>query len=278
MTILKKIDMDTTGMYFDIQDFPIVHSSMTPNSTYSFYGTDNQEDYLKNLDRLPSDWYYRNNTIEYRFNDVGLRMDSTIDKTEYIIGFGCSHTVGVGVNLSDTWIHKLGEKLNIDYINCGVSGGSSKLCAINFFNMLNRLKHLPKLVVFSWPSSVRYCLYTDNQFVFYLPRFINEKMFVSNIYKNMIMTDTLGTEFMLYRNMVKTTCDRLNIKFCEFSFDGEDKVFSKLNIKQIYKDPNNKDLNMDHARDVRDKSNNGYFSHPGIMLHSQACDFIHNSL
>lgn len=278
MTITKKIDMDTSGMYFEPDHFPIVHGSMRPNLVTDFYGTDNEEDYLTNLKRLPNDWYYRNNKIEYRFNDVGLRMDSGIDKDDYIIGFGCSHTVGVGVNLADTWIHKLGNKLNLDYINCGVSGGSVKLCCINFFNMLNRLEKLPKVAVFSWPSTERYCLYTNKQFVFYLPRFIDNKLIVSNIYKYMILTDVLQNEFIFYRNMVKNTCDRLNIKYVEFTFDGYDNIFADMNIKQIYRDPQYKDLNMDHARDVRDKDNNTYFSHPGIGLHDEACEFIYKLL
>lgn len=274
MTI-NKIDMETSGMYYSQDHFPIVHASMKSNLVTDFYGTDNKEDYEINLKRLPSDWRYRNETIQYRFNSVGLRMDNELPVDDYIVGFGCSHTVGVGVNVEDTWIHQLANKLSVNYINAGVSGGSSKLCSINFFNMLEQLQQLPKCVVFAWPSSVRYCFYTKGEFLFYLPRYINKEFeYESEIYKNMIMTDTLDSEFIFYRNMVKTTCKRLNIPYTEFSFDGYDTLFKRLNIKQVYTEINDRDLNTDFARDVRDKNGANRFSHPGVGLHKQASDYV----
>lgn len=282
MTIAKKINLDTDGMFFEQTAYPITHVSMKPNLETNFYGTDNQEDFNINCKRLPDNWLYRTTPVNYKFNNSGLRMNKNLEEVndDYIVGFGCSHTVGVGVNLEDTWIHKLAKELNLDYINSGISGGSVKLCTINFFNMLNVVKCLPKLVVFAWPSSVRYCFYTENEFVFYLPRFINENkkyQYHTEIYNNMLLSDTLTTEALFYRNMVKTTCNKLNIKFAEFTFDGFDQLI-KHGVAPVYLDYDLKDLNEDYARDVRDKTNNLFFSHPGRRLHTMAKDIVKGQL
>jgi len=280
MTILKKINLDTSGMKFSLEDFPIVHKSMVPNLKQEFYGTDNQEDFLINLNRLPSDWIYRNRDISYEFNSSGLRMDKEIIDLDnnFIAGFGCSHTLGVGVRKEDTWLHLLSEELNLDHLNVGVSGGSVKLCAINFFNMLSAIEHLPSIAVFAWPSNIRYCFYDDGEFVFYLPRFVTEEEKFKNhskIYNKMIMTDILTHEARIYRNMVKNTCSRLGIKYAEFTFDNRNEdsipVIEKLNL-------DNRDLNYDYSRDVRDKDNNKFFSHPGINIHKWAKDEVMNQL
>jgi hypothetical protein len=279
MTI-NKIDMETNGMVFKQDHFPIVHISMKPNLHIDFYGTDNHTDFEINTKRLPNHWKYHTEKIEYRFNSSGLRMDKELsDIDEYIIGFGCSHTVGVGINLEDTWIHSLAEKLNIDYINASASGGSSKLCAINFFNMLGSVDKLPKAAIFSWPSSVRYCFYTENQFLFYLPRFIDKDFtHESEIYKVMLMTDMLDHEFIFYRNMVMNTCKRLGIAYSEFTFDGVDETYKNLGIRAIYTEINDRELNNDYARDIRDKKGANMFSHPGTGLHQKARDYVFDML
>lgn len=278
MTIVNKINFDSKGSCAKQDKFPIVHSSMKPNLETQFYGTDNEADFHSNCKRLPQEWIYRNKEVTYKFNSAGLRMNKELDSinTDYVIGFGCSHTVGVGVNLEDTWIHLLAQELGLDYINAGVSGGSVKLCAINFFNMLATVKQLPTAVAFAWPSSVRYCFYDNDEFVFYLPRFITDDktfQYHTKIYNNMLMTNTLTTEALFYRQMVKATCLRLDIAYAEFTFDATDALIEH-GITPVYTDPSSKDLNLDHARDVRDKTNNTYFSHPGIRTHATAKDVI----
>lgn len=277
MTISKKINMETRGMFFTQDHFPVVHASMKPFLETEFYGTDNKEDFDINIKRLPQDWRYRNETIQYRFNGSGLRMNKELAEVNesYLIGFGCSHTLGVGINEEDTWVHLLANNMSLDYINAGVSGGSAKLCAINFFNLLATNRPLPRAVVFAWPSSVRYCLYAEDQFLFYLPRFIDEDFRAEGeIYKSMLMCDALDHEFIFYRNMVISTCNRLRIPYNEFTFDDKDDVYRKLDIELIYTDIKNRNLNTDYARDIRDKSDQNRFSHPGTGLHLRAADFL----
>jgi hypothetical protein len=274
MTILKKIDMDTR-VKTPNDVWPIIHSSMVPNTVTSFYGTDTEEDFLKNKLRLPADWIYHTKQIEYKFNACGLRMNKELDQVadNFLVAFGCSHTVGVGVSLEDTWPHLLAAELDLDYINSASSGSSVKLNCINFFNMLGNIKVLPKVVGFAWPSSVRHITYSKDEFLFYLPRFTSDKKdykYHVQAYQAMLMTDILTYDAVIYRNMIKNTCNQLGIKYCEVTFDDRCEFAKKLNI-DVAMLP--KTLNT-MARDVRDKTDNMYFAHAGVDTHQLAYQLL----
>lgn len=255
--------------------WPIVHSSMKPNSNDNWCGTDNEKDFLINLKQLPQDWIYRTKSISYKFNNNGLRMDKELDQVDksYMIAFGCSHTVGIGVALEDSWPYLLSKELNLDYINSAVSGSSIKLNCINFFNMLSTVETLPKIVAFAWPSSIRHVTYSEGQFLFYLPRYTsNDAKFKYHIraYENMLLTDILTYDAIFYRNMVKTTCNRLGIKYCEISFDSrcEFSNLLKIDVAELLTDFNRL------ARDIRKKSDGSYFAHAGIGVHALAKNLL----
>jgi hypothetical protein len=279
--------MEVDGIFFEQTAWPLVHSSMKPNASLSYYGTDTVEDFEKNKHRLPSDWVYQNKPISYKFNKHGLRMNKELDQVDsnYMVAFGCSHTLGVGVAIEDTWPFLMSKKLNIDYINLGVSGSSIKLNAINFFNMLEHSKTLPKLVAFAWPSSIRYTWYSQGQFLFYLPRFSSSKKefkYITNAYENLLMSDALTTDAIFYRNMVKTTCDKLGISYCETGFDDRCEFVKSLNIQAstpVLSTTNINRIDLDSlntlfARDIRDKVNDEIFAHIGIDDHQLAVDVL----
>lgn len=274
MTILKKINMDTqVDAKYDA--WPIVHSSMIPDTVEEFYGTDTREDFLINIKRLPQEWVYHAKQIEYNFNNHGLRMNKELDQVteNYLVAFGCSHSVGVGVALEDTWPYLLAKDLQLDYINSAASGSSIKLNCINFFNMIAKVGVLPKLVAFAWPSSVRHVTYSEGQFLFYLPRFTTDnKKYKYHVqaYEKMLMTDILTYDSIIYRNMVKNTCERLGIQYCEITFDERCEFAKNLNIDTAFLP---KTFNT-MARDVRDKSDGSYFAHAGIDTHWLARDLL----
>lgn len=276
--------MAADGMFAEQTAWPIIHSSMEPNSSLSFYGTDNKDDYEINKLRLPKDWIYNSTPITYNFNSSGLRMEKEIAqiKSNYLIAFGCSHTIGVGVPLENTWPHLMSKELNLDYVNSAVSGSSIKLNALNFFNMLNTVDELPTVVAIAWPSSVRYTWYSQGQFLFYLPRFAtdqNKFKLQTRSYNDILMTDVLTSEAIFYRNMVKTTCNKLGIKYCETSFDFRCEFVKTLDI-QLAKTADEgasslENISLDFindnfARDIRDTSDGGVFGHVGIGLHKTA--------
>jgi hypothetical protein len=273
--ISKKIPMQTSGMKFDHDHWPIVHVSMEADSHMEFYGTDTQEDFLNNLRTQPEDWIYKNKNISYDFNSDGLRMNKNLEEldSEYFIAFGCSHTLGVGIAESETWPALLSSITGIDYINAGVAGSSIKLAAINFFNMLSKNNTLPRAVAFAWPSSIRTCFYENGEFLFCLPRFTPEEFpKIDDAYKKMLQTDILKNEAVFYRNMVMSTCKRLNITYAEISFDDRDDFALSLDVPIIESD--NKDINYYYARDLRSYDNGELFGHIGIGLHMMAAKKI----
>jgi hypothetical protein len=256
---MSKVPMDPLSNDIDPQGWPIVHSSMKPNQYLEFYGTDIKE----KIDPL-----WKGNPISYKFNSLGLRMNkeiSDVDK-DFMVTFGCSHTVGVGLPLDDTWPSLVSKESGIDYINSAIVGSSIKLNAINFFNMLNYVERLPKAVIFAWPSSTRYCFFHDQKFVFYLPNYITDsetyKKFTDS-YKSLLMTDFNVTESAMYRHMIKTTCNRLGIKYIDFSFDQNDEFTIKEKVAII------KPVLPNYARDG---------SHFGTAFHRLAADLVKKSL
>jgi len=276
--IMKKIEMDLTNDVISQDFWPLTHSSMIPNSSTKFYGTDNFDDYKSNLLTLPNDWIYRSNDITYNFNSSGLRMEKNLDSIDkkYIIGFGCSHTLGVGVRLEDTWPYILANAMGVDYINSAISGSSIKLNAINFFNMLGTVKNLPIAVAFAWPSSVRYCFYSDNEIAFCLPRFIPDDhkfKYFGKSYKDLLVTDFHLSEAIFYKNMVYNTCKRLGINYAQVSFDSLDEFPNIEKIKII--DSLTSDLNIRYARDVRKYKDGNIFAHVGKGLHKLAADELY---
>jgi len=257
--MMSKVPMDPLSIDTDLQGWPIVHSSMKPNQFLEFYGTDTKEN---------ADTSWSGNTISYKFNSLGLRMNKEVSDVDhnYIVTFGCSHTVGVGLALEDTWPNLVSKETGIDYINSAVVGSSIKLNAINFFNMLDSVEQLPKAVIFAWPSSTRYCFFHNQKFVFYMPNYITDdetyKKF-SDSYKSLLMTDFNVTESATYRHMIKTTCNRLGIKYIDFGFDQTDEFIIKEKVNII------KPSQPDYARDGK---------HFGPTFHRLAADLVKKSL
>jgi hypothetical protein len=72
----------------------------------------------------PAGW--TKDSIEYRFNSEGFRMDRDLSSvsTGCDLYIGDSHTLGLGVNYEDTWAYKHHKRYGENvYVNMGVSGG-----------------------------------------------------------------------------------------------------------------------------------------------------------
>ena len=75
-------------------------------------------------------------TIEYRFNNQGFRADHNMteyeglqyDKTQGPVNMflGCSNTLGIGVNLEETWCWHVNNSVGGVMLNLGQAGGSQE--------------------------------------------------------------------------------------------------------------------------------------------------------
>ena len=102
------------------------------NTTLAYRGLDSEENLHINLASQPNDWYYRNKTITYQYNEYGHRCKSIhdIDLDNYILFAGCSHTEGVGLELETTFPYLVSNQLGNDYYNMGGRRGRKRYNAV----------------------------------------------------------------------------------------------------------------------------------------------------
>lgn len=117
---------------------------LRPNSIVDWVSSDTKELFLNNLQnpekrKLLEKLGWTENSIKYRGNDFGFRMDddfTNIIDDECIVYLGCSITFGIGLNLEDTWGWKHWRKhyqdKNLRYINLSWPGTG----ADTFYRML----------------------------------------------------------------------------------------------------------------------------------------------
>lgn len=123
----------------------------------NYYQFDNEENYKKNLKSQPIDWYYRkNNHLIYNFNSYGYRTEefNRIDWKNSIVIFGCSLTLGIGVDEQYTLSNLLSEKFNRPVINMGIGAASNELLLYNSV-MMKKKYGIPYGIIFLWSGCER---------------------------------------------------------------------------------------------------------------------------
>lgn len=130
-----------------------------PYSLNYWSGSDSQENFEKNP--KPG---HTESSITYSFNNYGFRGPdfNKSDPSPKILCFGCSMTMGVGINYEDTWVNKFNEFFpdSIAY-NFGIGGTSGDTVARSVLNSVEVFK--PKIVAILWPSIMRHELYFQHQ-------------------------------------------------------------------------------------------------------------------
>lgn len=85
---------------------------------------------------------YITNSIEYKYNSDGFRCED-FDRNFEIVCFGCSFTMGTGVNIQDTWPSQLQNMTKKSVANLGHAGSSNDTAfryALHYLPLL-RPKH-----------------------------------------------------------------------------------------------------------------------------------------
>ena len=119
---------------------------------------DSIEQYNENIMSQPDDWYYRNRTITYSFNQYGHRSKEIIDVDleNYILFLGCSHTEGVGLELETTYPYLISKQLGCDYYNLGLAATGIDVVEYNLLTWFAKVNNKPKAVVIQWPDHSRF--------------------------------------------------------------------------------------------------------------------------
>jgi hypothetical protein len=243
----------------------------SPTKPVLFFSSDSEEKYKKSLEYMPQDWYYRNNSIKYFFNEVGYRSRkvSDVKDNNFFVTFGCSHTEGIGLHMNDRYGDIVSNSLNIPYLNFGRGGAS--VYFIYMANVLfhNKFIHKPKFVICQWPEPERYSLWFNQHSgpLCIVPESVNTvSENIQALYKQRLLNPTLVyTENYFHIQGIKLLCKKSNIKFIDFSLVNLDQhnTFYKNFVSKHFEN-RNKDLTKT-ARDL---------IHPGIETNKIIAEYI----
>lgn len=128
-----------------------------PNSYIVFPPEDNEERYKKNLEKLGPDWIYSKELVDYKFNSRGQRCIEIEELTEgYLLFAGCSHTLGTGVKLENTYAYLTAKHFNKTYYNLAMGGTCPETTMLNIIGFFSIVKHFPSAIILQWPDFNRF--------------------------------------------------------------------------------------------------------------------------
>jgi hypothetical protein len=101
-------------------------SQYEKDTTLEWCPMDSKELFDKNFKRFPKDKtlkFYIENPIEYRFNNFGFRSDDDFNTEELgNVFLGCSHTMGIGHHIENTWSHIVNQEVGGKFWNLSMGG------------------------------------------------------------------------------------------------------------------------------------------------------------
>ena len=127
----------------------LLHNYNNVAGTIQYWDTsDSFDQYLKNLNnpdkkKLLEKYNFINTTIEYRFNSDGFRGPEIISPE--CLCFGCSFTMGTGLQEEYIWPTQLSKIINVSVANLGHAGSSNDAAVRFAMHYITTLK--PKIVV-----------------------------------------------------------------------------------------------------------------------------------
>jgi hypothetical protein len=182
--------------------------------------------------------------IEYKFNSKGFRCIEFSNKPS-IIFLGCSYTMGIGLNLHDTFSHHVSEKLSLVNYNLGLAGGSNSACFRFGYYWIPKIK--PKIVIQMATFKERFEVMKNDYVDTFLGTEKNARYWVEN---------SLNAEldFVKCTAGIKSICEENDVKFLQFTVEDD-----------LLVNNDKKDL----ARDL---------AHVGSATHEKTADQILNKI
>lgn len=262
--------------------------NLPKNTTVDFWDTDTEDLFNKNRVLLGENWIWSKTKIEYDINSLGYRMKEfdNIDWTNYMASFGCSHCVGIGIPLEETYSYRISKELGLDLVNGGVSGGNNELILMNVSRLIAN-KTPPKLITISWSGLSRKSFWGNGKPLLHCPgnspdligtnltNFTAPPLW-SDSYREYVTNNRYWKyDFLETKRQVDTLCKLVNVPVWHFThFEGYD--FTESVSKILYDDAGARQPTPDihHLNEYigRDFSIN----HPGFNLQSRVCDEWNN--
>ena len=126
-----------------------------------FVPGDSEEQFKENASKQSDDWYYHTANITYSFNSLGHRCNdfNKVDPDNYILFTGCSHTMGMGLELEKTYPYLLSQELKMSYYNLAIPATGMDIVEYNLLTWLFKMTKKPRLIVTQWPDHSRFMEY-----------------------------------------------------------------------------------------------------------------------
>lgn len=98
-------------------------SEYQKNITLDWIPMDTKELFISNLKKSEKLKEYTINPIKYKLNNFGFRTPDNFNSEDYgNVFLGCSHTMGIGHHLENTWSYKLNESIGGKFWNISIGG------------------------------------------------------------------------------------------------------------------------------------------------------------
>lgn len=185
----------------------------------SWFGTDTHDMYHRNLkynfEEIKSLGYF-NSDITYKINSCGFRCEE-FKECDSVVFLGCSHTLGVGLHLEDTWSYIVSNQLNLVNYNLSITGGSNDSAFRVAQYYIPKIQ--PKIVIMLSPSNCRKEVINEhNQTHHYL---ISEDKINNNLLWAEWLSNSLNFSLNQQKNIlaIEKICNDYSIKF--YCFDSE---------------------------------------------------------
>lgn len=228
------------------------------NTTLKFIGGDSEQQFIQAIAEMPKDWYYNTTEILYEYNNLGHRCKKfeDLDQNNYILFIGCSHTMGVGLELEKTYPYLLSEKLKMDYYNLAVPATGNDVLEYNLLTWLFKMNKKPKLIVIQWPDQSRFIEYDElRKRVLECGTWSTDSNYVSFVV-NADDTGMFNARGVMVENMIQNITD---IPVITLNFGNQ----RGYGIYDLYM------LRLDRARDL---------GHAGINSHAKFTETLVNHI
>ena len=193
---------------------------------------------IKNNYKELNDNGWIDNKVIYRFNQQGFRSPEFTDKPSAVF-LGCSHTLGLGINIEDTFGYIVSKQLNLEYVNMSLASGSLDSVFRFCNNWLPKLQ--AKIIVLLVPTPERFEIIEGNTIKTITSNNIRETKY-NTFYKNWISND-INLQLHQEKNLLAITNLAQGTKVIKLEVANEFKKY-----------------NLDKARDLR---------HVGVKSHKK---------
>jgi hypothetical protein len=175
--------------------------------------------------KLMEEYGWTKDNVSYTFNKDGFRSEEfTYEPNDSVLFLGCSHTVGIGVDLESSWAYRVASSLGLRRYNLAVGASSSDTCFRLAHHWIPLLR--PKYVMMFTPVDVRMEMVLENHLINFTPTMSSymEKQYMEMLggFYNGWLSHSANAELNRLKNVmgIQTICNSIGVPLVEIPSDG----------------------------------------------------------